>query len=130
MRELSKDELKLAPEWAVYFAADDNDVLFLNKDKSVGQWLVEDFDLECGFDLQEKFNVTCDQLSFFDEFHPVNTFDITSHEWSDDCYGGSSAYGDCEKLNISDGVDNSLAFNKQDAITIAKHFGLTAEDLK
>jgi len=134
MKELSEEELKIAPGWAVYFVADGNDILFLNKDKNVGQWLVEEFELECGFDLQEEFKVTCDQLSSFDEFHPLNGFDIINHEWSDcrnlKCIGKDKGL---ETVCFKVSVFNGLAFfdlDKDDAIAIAKHFDLTAEDLK
>ena len=62
-------------------------------------------------------------------------FDITQHEFSD-----SNITHDGDTLNITheqwggflDGYSVEtlyLEFNKQDAIAIAKHFNLTAEDL-
>lgn len=60
----------------------------------------------------------------------VEPFDITKHEFSD----GLSISNMC-KSSIEVAFDNNEDWNyvplhKDDAIAIAKHFGVTAEDLK
>ena len=66
------------------------------------------------------------------------SFDITQHEWSDeakDCGVSFRAPAwvmpDIE-INIKDvnGGDNTAVLLREHAIALAKHFGVTAEDLK
>ena len=65
-------------------------------------------------------------------------FDITQHEWSDEAKDCGISFRcplwvmpDIE-VNIKDvnGGDNTGVLIREHAIAIAKHFGLTAEDLK
>lgn len=72
LKELSKEEVSIAPSWAELFIADDNDVLFLSGDKSRGQWLTECTDLESGFDLEDEFDVTSETLDLLDEAFKIN----------------------------------------------------------
>ena len=65
----------------------------------------------------------------------MNDFDITQHEWSDsdvnDVYIADYnliGIGIC--CNDNDGSVVDFGIRKQDAIAIAKHFGLTVEDLE
>lgn len=56
-------------------------------------------------------------------------FDITQHEWSDEDI--TYCIGLRDKVYLSDGVKGfTLCLNKDDAVMLSKHFGLTAEDLK
>ena len=56
-------------------------------------------------------------------------FDITQHEWSDKDI--TYCIGLADKVYLSDGMKGfTLCLNKDDAVTLSKHFGLTAEDLK
>ena len=62
-------------------------------------------------------------------------FDITQHEWSDEKLSFSGGtfdvdFGHCTNSDDSVSEVVNLDFNKADAIAIAKHFKLTAEDLK
>jgi hypothetical protein len=56
-------------------------------------------------------------------------FDITKHEWVDSLRALKTK---CSSLYIEDIEDDDHIFelNKDDAIAIAKYFGLTAEVLK
>jgi hypothetical protein len=62
----------------------------------------------------------------------MSNFDITQHEWSDKFVRlHESRTSESKVAELS--FDNELYlvdFNKQDAIAIAKHFGLTKEDFE
>lgn len=56
-------------------------------------------------------------------------FDIAQHEWSDNCISVERSNTDAEQIRL----DNDMYLvdiERKDAIAIAKHFKLTAEDLK
>lgn len=56
-------------------------------------------------------------------------FDITQHEFGDDKL--SLLIGEGDLISINDNCSNScFDLFRDDAIALAKHFGLTAEDLK
>ena len=58
-------------------------------------------------------------------------FDITKHEWSCVSVDGVFVY-DCGDIDIEFNPNintGQVSINKKDAIAIASHFGLTAEDL-
>ena len=57
-------------------------------------------------------------------------FDITQHEWSDCELIFNRLDIDCNIHLDSKDVDCGIFINKSDAIAIANHFKLTAEDLK
>ena len=59
----------------------------------------------------------------------MNEFDITNHKWSDDFI---NVY-ESETTNEVIRFDNDMYMvdiNKKDAIAIARHFKITAEDIK
>lgn len=56
------------------------------------------------------------------------SFDINKHEWSDSDINNVYACKNCSLL-LTGKLSTSKVIKKQDAIAIAKHFGLTAEDL-
>ena len=59
----------------------------------------------------------------------MNEFDITNHKWSDDFI---NVY-ESETTNEVIRFDNNMYMvdiNKKDAIAIARHFKITAEDIK
>tara|TARA_R110002073_G_scaffold133936_6_gene281484 strand:- start:399 stop:791 length:393 start_codon:yes stop_codon:yes gene_type:complete len=130
MKELSNVEKDLAPEWAVYFVADGNDVLFVSKCKSRACWLVDDFELECGFDLQDEFDIVGDYENLLEELNLIQKpFDITKHEFSDRDISMATLASDYLCLHL-DGKAPYVAHSKKDAIAIAKSLGVTGEDLK
>ena len=119
MRELTEDELKLAPDWAThYFIYNDGDILFEgNRNYQYYNSRIKEFyKLRWLTDISE-YTV------------PINRkpFDITKHEWSD---------SGIERLEVGGGVltiyspEHTVNLTFDDAIAIANHFGLTAEDLK
>ena len=59
-----------------------------------------------------------------------DSFDITKHEWSDCDIDSATPDGGELFIDDRDYEISSISINKDDAIAIAKHFGLTAEDLK
>ena len=125
MRELTEEELKLAPCWATHYINKCFIVVFLSnhlrqifiKEGSYFNRLTSNYD---GLDGALKM--------------PSKQFDITKHEWSDcrnlKCIGKDKGL---ETVCFEVSVFNGLAYfdlDKDDAIAIAKHFCLTAEDLK
>lgn len=60
----------------------------------------------------------------------VKSFDITQHEWSDITMTGYQAAKLANGCLCLNGASKSKILNRDDAIAIAKHFKLKAEDLK
>jgi hypothetical protein len=59
----------------------------------------------------------------------MKDFDITQHQWSDEFVSVETANTDSDVIRL----DNDMYLvdiDKDDAIAIAKHFNLTAEDLE
>lgn len=127
MRDLTDEELALAPEWATHYCIDKSsslvEVCFFNNEKSVnvcGGKLLEPYFNEVGIE-------PCDR-----EIPPRKPFDITQHEWSSgDFIDVFKAYTDDTHLHffIAPYCHGRTWINKSDAIAIAKHFKLNAEDL-
>ena len=122
MRELT-EELKLAPEWAShYFIFAGDKVLFVDKQNKKASTLDMINDGCCPQSYSDWF---CDDDLIEIKRKP---FDITKHEWSDVYFDHIDGEGD---INLRDSYcDDTFYISKCDAIAIAKHFGLTAEDLK
>lgn len=57
-------------------------------------------------------------------------FDIAQHEWSDGLVTFEMVDFENDVRLICDNVDYEFFMGKKDAIALAKHFKLTAEDLK
>lgn len=116
---------ELAPEWATHYGIS-------KKYKSIifeSESLFTILKLDSG-----KFTGTWSQLSegINENSKPIprktKPFSITQHEWSDTvCFTEISESN--LRLNCDDYL-NYVDLFKADAIAIAKHFGLTAEDLK
>lgn len=126
MRDLTEEELKLAPEWACKFDFFNGDLIYMSdvvgdyEGKPLYRFLdvkhnIEEVGVEGDYDLCTRLIVK-------------ESFDITKHEWGD-----TVGYVEtCSKeitLNCGTG-QNYIELFKDDAIAIAKHFGLTAEDLR
>lgn len=60
----------------------------------------------------------------------VEPFDITQHEWSGDQVEGATVEDECLFIDDNDYDISTISIDRKDAIAIAKHFKLTAEDLK
>ena len=128
MRELTEEELSLAPEWAVKFDFFSDRLVFMSdalettnqtstfrfiEIDSGDYWVGNDGD----YDLCTRLIVK-------------EPFDITKHEWSDGDLSFDFIDGDGDIILDCLGDCGGLFISKKDAIAIAKHFGLTAEDLK
>lgn len=133
MRELTEEELKLAPEWAThYYAYSGGDILFECEYKNA---LYSEI---LGFMWREMLSTgICDRS----EPLPKKPFDISEHKFSDsklnfDGFSDGALVLSAEyeqwvgDLNGYSLEELPINVNKDDAIAIAKHFGLTAEDLK
>lgn len=126
MRDLTKEELKLAPEWVTeYLIGSSTDVAYFISPASnkmmlnIGKREVMDFD----------------SLYREDELRPIhrNHFDITEHEFSCENFKACkpSWIGDDLQVEIidSDFTHHEALLNKTDAIAIAKALGVTGKDL-
>lgn len=125
MRELTEEELKLAPEWATHYTIDGYDDAVYQSENLC--WWVN---LESPLSHNNMDKGAVEIIK--------KTFDITKHEWSDeakDCHilfnTPSWAGGDLQ-ICIADPNGNYAddVLIREHAIAIAKHFGLTAEDLR
>lgn len=118
MRDLTKEELALAPSWATHYYAHDDKVVFESP---------AHFQMLKDGALSERLNNATGYITSMAVEIKRQPFDISKHEWSDD---------DVLVLRCSDRViafqnhDENVYLARFDAIAIAKHFGLTAEDLK
>lgn len=112
MRDLTAEELALAPEWATHYIVDvDDDVLF--ESETYFLWLVNGV---------LKVKGDNDELSIDAVEIKRKPFDITQHELNDhltELESGNLGVNDCGWI-----------IDKERAITIAKALGVTAEDLK
>jgi hypothetical protein len=124
MRDLTEEELKLAPEWATHYNLFDEArgrVLFSCHERFV----ILDSDggvFEKG-SIEEGYNPCLD-----DSDAPILKFDISEHEFSDAEIECVPAEGN-KLLLVNYSGDNSALLDKPDAIAIAKALGVTGEDL-
>lgn len=120
MRDLTEEELKLAPSWATHYWIHDNKIMF---ESEAYFQLLGDGVLGC------RYSNAAGYVSSHAQEFSKKPFDITKHEFSDsritlDCVDGE---GD---INIYYQENYDFYINKQDAIAIAKAHGVTGEDLK
>lgn len=117
VRDLTAEELALAPEWATHYKVDDDgDVLFESEDYY--QWLVNG---------ALDFEVINNVISFDAIKITEKQFDITHHEWSDVIAEIEPESGHTLVIKSH---GSWLSFDKNDVIAMAKDRGVTAEDLK
>ena len=113
---------ELAPEWATHYISCDLDKTILFE--AVNKW--QFLDLESGL----WGNVRNAEVKITKGAKPIprkpEPFDITQHEWSDE--GVRLSKHNKEFIVLSTGRD--LVLDKAVCLALAKHFGLTAEDLK
>ena len=121
MRELTEEELKLAPCWATHYINKCFIVVFLSNH------LRQVFIKEGSY--FNRLTLNDDGIDGALKI-PSKLFNITNHEWSDDalCFGCVDCEGDIE-ISCTD-TDGEFYIARHDAIAIAKHFCLTEEDLK
>lgn len=119
MRDLTEEELALAPSWATHYIVDSDDSI-IYESVSLCWWcgLGKPIDNTLGFGKMKNRPITGRES------------DITQHEWSDCDLVFNRLDIDCNIHLDSTDVDCGIFINKTDAIAIAKHFKLTAEDLK
>lgn len=129
MRELTEEELKLAPAWETHYYAFDNGTiqyesadLYVRFFKTTGRFGVEQCNKEYGI-----AGVAI----------PRKPFDITKHEFGDTAWPVNEInpeQGYVEFFNqdtvTSDGDYDGHTIYKDDAIAVAKALGVTWDDLK
>lgn len=81
MKELNYSERLIAPDWAVFFGVDDDDILFIDATKPKACWLVDDFEHDGGVDLQDEFEITTEYEHLLIDIYPIDT---TCHNDGDD----------------------------------------------
>lgn len=115
MRQLTKTEIENAPEWATHYGiCEDGDILFENEEFFI-------FASKPKKKLGQLFGVDEDSKPI-----PRKEFDIEAFEADDMVKFYIDSDGDLE----FDGFDESYLLRKDSAIAIAKHFKLTADDLR
>lgn len=125
MRELTEEELKLAPDWATHYFIDElDDALYAGLSKDGKYYSVWWFGL----------SLPIEYVDDIDGYVTISKkpFDITKHEWSDTSVKEVRLFRD-GSIDIQSnlvGVEVQISIYKQDAIAIAKALGVTAEDLK
>lgn len=117
MRELTKEELELAPSWATHYSFGNNNSLwFEGKNR-------------CATVENNKLNVVIVGMGINENSKPIprKPFNIKKHVFSDHIVSGCHLSNDlCVVFNA---CSHGLNLTKQDAIAIAKALGVTGEDL-
>ncbi len=118
MRDLTEEELKLAPEWATDYSIDtDGSIVYVSQELCWWEGLSVP-------QVNHIFNG--------DEIRKINEkpFNITKYEFSE----GLSISNMCKlsiEVEVKDNDDcNYVPLHKNDVIAIAKALGVTGEDLK
>jgi len=119
MRDLTEEELKLAPDWAThYFKDDDGDILF--ESTNGYQWAV-------GLKLKKRVVVRGYSVKLS---KPIKPFEISRYQFSDKDIRFSNLCNSKMELALDDcGIEHYFTLHKNDAIAIAKTLGITAKDL-
>lgn len=110
---------ELAPDWATHYSHNSTTLTFSNAEKAV----VTDF--KGVYQCSEHDN----EIGFTEEDKPIQskTFNIGEYEFSDSI--AEFEVEVCDTLVLKS-HGSWFSFDKDDATAIAKHFKLTAEDLK
>lgn len=119
MRDLTEEELKVAPEgFDEYGFNRSGQVFFFNR--KLGCAVIEGID--------EVLNLSPSHYAF-DECKPIKRkqLDITQHEWSDVI---AEIETDSGHTLVIKSHGSWLSFDKDDVIAMARDRGVTAEDLK
>ena len=123
MRDLTEEELKLAPDWAThYFIMGADRALFVDKENRKAS----DLDMIKSNTCPASYSNWFDDLDLC-ELKPKKPFNITKHE-----FGGTVGFVECDgsELTLNCTGCNYVELYKDDAIAIAKSLGVTGEDLK
>ena len=123
MRDLTEKELEKWPHWATHYRVDESRILFESKDKWMEVGTKFPFISRGPFKQNSKLT-KCREKPVLEDKKP---FDITQHEWSDSIADIEAESGDTLVLKFH---GSWISIDKDDAIAIAKHFNLTAEDLE
>ncbi len=114
MRDLTEEELKLAPDWATHYYAFDNGAIQFES-----EYLYARVSAATGI-------LGCEQCNKDYGISGVPIpFDITKHEFSDDF-----TYFDFESRIVEGVVIVDGGINKDDVVAIARALGVTGDDLK
>lgn len=125
MRELTEEELKLAPDWTYMYSITSNNNVRFHSDL-----------MFCIFNGHVISDIVISEPENFGaRLLNKKPFDITKHEWSDFSWSINQQDRDAIELYnhetcTDDGDAELFQINKSDSIAIAKHFGLTEKDLK
>lgn len=123
MRELTEEELKLAPEWAKFFHVDSYDDILFWDGNMCYTWMTE-------------LHIDSELLNHWPEKLPFkkltrNNFDISNYKFSDLNVRLSNLSSSKVELAVEAcGLEYFMTQDKKDIIAIAKALGVTAEDLK
>lgn len=117
MRDLTSEELALAPEWATHYIVDSGDDSIIYENAFLCWWrgLDNPIDNIAGFGNMKNRPIAGR------EFH------ITQHEWSDVIAEIEPESGHTLVIKSH---GSWLSFDKDDVIAMARDRGVTAEDLK
>tara|TARA_R110002073_G_scaffold133936_4_gene281450 strand:+ start:7206 stop:7577 length:372 start_codon:yes stop_codon:yes gene_type:complete len=116
VRDLTEEELKLAPDWATHYIVDSDESIIYESEKL------------CWWEgLRDPLN---NERSFGNlSNRTIKPFDISKHKFSDRDISMETLASDYLCLHL-DGKAPYVAHSKKDAIAIAKSLCVTGEDLK
>lgn len=115
MRDLTEEELKLAPDWATHYIVDSfDDVVY--QSENLFWWVNLISPVSHNNMIEGAVEIT------------KKPFDITKHDFSD--WEISSADFEYDEFTLRFFEVNAIHLNKDDAIAISKALGVAGEDLK
>lgn len=117
MRNLTEEELKLAPDWATHYAVDSDESIIYESEKLC--WWVGRRD---PLNNEGSFGNISNRA--------IKPFDITKHEFSDSDVCIDYLNISKDKLMVETSIHTPAILNKYDVIAMAKALGVTREDLK
>ena len=120
MRELTKEEIKLAPSWATHYEIIGDVLTF------VSEFHYEHYVDGVGQGVRAHRH-GIDEDSFL---IPRKSFDISEHEFNDIDILRVNLFGDKVSIVMDADAVVSAELSKKDIIAIAKALGVTGEDLK
>lgn len=122
MRDLTEEELKLAPDWAThYYIFDDGDILF----ECMNECTLYSIVLGIMLDVMP-CNGVCSKSKEVNR----KPFDITEHEFLESDIQLAEIVGGRLRLHLMSSDLPYVDHSKKDAIAIAKALGVTAKDLR
>ncbi len=128
-RQLTQEELNLAPDWAVEYDNSNAHLIFISK--KLGTYRGDDV-YKC-YDVNDgvEFIRTTKGVNVMAQPIPRKAFDISEYQFSDNDIHSVKVVKEANEIEMELKVEvDFISLNKTELITMAKALGVTAEDFK